>query len=146
MLKKYFSEAPPVHLPIGHRTLALSEPHVHTLLEVVSAEAVASSLRTVQTLVSETLKAGGRIYSGDSFPVELVLRAVSLRVLEKTSAEGVIIGMTTAVGPSALTMNFLQDRLNYPQSHRLINPRRLPRKGQKEKFRVQDSLFRTIKH
>ena len=35
LLKKYFSEAPPVRLPIGHRTLALSEPQVHTLLKVV---------------------------------------------------------------------------------------------------------------
>ena len=68
LLKKYFSEAPPVRLPIGHRTLALSEPQLHTLLKVISDEAVATSLRTVQTLVSDTLKAGGRLYSGGLIP------------------------------------------------------------------------------
>ena len=68
LLKKYFSEAPPVRLPIGHRTLALSEPQVHTLLKVISDEAVATSLRTVQTLVSDTLRVGGRLYSGGFTP------------------------------------------------------------------------------
>ena len=68
LLKKYFSEAPPVRLPIAHRTLALSESQVHTLMKVVSDEADASSLRTVQALVSETLKAGGRLYSGGLVP------------------------------------------------------------------------------
>ena len=63
LLKKYISEAPPVRLPVGHRTLALSKPQVHTLLKVVSDEAVASSL-----LVSETLKAGGRLYSRGLVP------------------------------------------------------------------------------
>ena len=68
LLKNYFAEAPTVRLPIGHRTLALSEPQVHTLLKVVSDEAVASSLRTVQALVSDTLRAGGRLYSGAVVP------------------------------------------------------------------------------
>ena len=68
LLKKYFSEAPSVRLPIGHRTLALSEPQVHTLVKVVSDEVVASSLRTVQALISETMKAGGRLYSGGLVP------------------------------------------------------------------------------
>ena len=64
LLKKYFSEAPPIRLPIVLRTLALSEPQVHTLVKVISDEAVSSSLRAVQTLVSETLKAGDRMCSG----------------------------------------------------------------------------------
>ena len=61
LLKKYFNEAPPVHLPVGHRTLALSEPQVHALLKVVSDEAVSSSLHTMHSLVNEALKAGSRM-------------------------------------------------------------------------------------
>ena len=133
--KKYFSEAPPIRLPIGHRTLALSEPQVHTSLKVVSDEAVASSLRAVQTLVSETLKTGGT--AGDSYPVALVLLVASLRVPGMTSVEVVTPQTTTPVGPSAPMMILLRDSLRYLKYFPPIIPLRLSRQDQKE-FTGQD--------
>ena len=105
LLKKCFAEAPPNRLPIGHRTLALSEPQNHTLMKVVSDEAVASSLRTVQALVSNTLRAGGRLYSGGVVPGGPAKLVASLRVPEMTQVEVVTPRMATLVGHSALMTN-----------------------------------------
>ena len=64
LLKKYFTEAKPIVLPRGHSTIALSEPRIHSVLEVISDKAVATSIRAIRSLVSDTLKVGAELYGG----------------------------------------------------------------------------------
>ena len=134
LLKKYFGEAPPVRLPIRHRTLALSEPQVHTLLKVASDEAVASSLRTVQALVSDTMRAGGRlyIYSGGVVPGGTSqARSLSESSGDDPSRGGGTPRMATLVGHSALMMSTSRDKSGPSRSRSTISLQYLPKPDQK---------------
>ena len=56
ILKRYFEETPPFSLPMGHPTVAFSEPQLYHLLRVLTDETVNLSFTTMEKLVIEAVK------------------------------------------------------------------------------------------
>ena len=50
-IRKYFSANKPIDLPIGHRTIAFSETHIHQVLRTIADERVISSFHMMKSLL-----------------------------------------------------------------------------------------------
>ena len=47
-LKRYFEETPPISLPVGHPTVAFSEPQLHYLIRVITDETIDTSFNLLR--------------------------------------------------------------------------------------------------
>ena len=63
MLSKYFSENDSIIVARGQPILACSERQILSVLEVISDESVAVSVRTMKSLMTEAMKAGATLHN-----------------------------------------------------------------------------------
>ena len=52
ILKEYFDEATPVRFPVGHNTIALTEPRMYHLLRVLTDETLRRSFTTMERMLT----------------------------------------------------------------------------------------------
>ena len=56
ILKDYFDEAPPIRLPVGHSTVAFTEPQIYHLLRVLTDETLNRSFSTMERMVIDAVR------------------------------------------------------------------------------------------
>ena len=56
ILKEYFEEASPIRLPIGHTTVAFTEPQVYHLLRTLTDETLRRSFTTMERMVLDAVR------------------------------------------------------------------------------------------
>ena len=56
ILKEYFEEASPIRLPVGHTTIALTEPQVYNLLRILTDETLRRSFTTTKRMVYDAVR------------------------------------------------------------------------------------------
>ena len=56
ILKEYFNEATPVRFPVGHNTIALTEPQMYHLLRILTDETLRRSFTTMERMVIDAVR------------------------------------------------------------------------------------------
>ena len=56
ILKEYFDEAAPIRLPVGHSTVAFTEPQIYHLLRVLTDETLNRSFSTMERMVIDAVR------------------------------------------------------------------------------------------
>ena len=56
ILKEYFEEASPIRLPVGHTTVAFTEPQVYHLLRTLTDETLRKSFSTMERMVLDAVR------------------------------------------------------------------------------------------
>ena len=56
ILKEYFEEASPIRLPVGHTTVAFTEPQVYHLLCTLTDETLRKSFSTIERMVLDAVR------------------------------------------------------------------------------------------
>ena len=56
ILKEYFDTASPIRLPVGHTTIALTEPQVYHLLRTLTDETLRQSFNTMERMVIDAVR------------------------------------------------------------------------------------------
>ena len=56
ILKHYFEKSPPFRFPLGHSTIAFTEPQLHHLLRVLTDETVSHSFSTIERMVLDAVR------------------------------------------------------------------------------------------
>ena len=63
ILKQFFDETPPFSLPVGHPTVAVSEPQLYHLLKTLTNETLSQSFTTMEKMVLGAVRGPQRLQS-----------------------------------------------------------------------------------
>ena len=75
ILKEYFEEASPIRLPVGHTTVAFTEPQVYHLLRTLTDKTLRKSFSTMERMVLDAVRGTPTALPSRTFHFQLKRRA-----------------------------------------------------------------------